>query len=174
MKYVCCFTGRNLLLRKAGGRPNQDAVPLVRPARCPLGRGGASAGQRPSGRYGIRGLRTRGAAAQRRDDLGRRSAQQRQSGRPGSVAEVRRLIFEGRYKEARPVRREFLLHASHGMPYRTAGSLLLDFPGHRNVSDFYRDLDLATATATVGYAVDGIRYKREMFTSFPIRWRSCG
>lgn len=52
------------------------------------------------------------------------------------------------------------------MPYQTAGSLLLDFPGHRNVSDFYRDLDLATATATVGYAVDGIRYKREMFTSF--------
>lgn len=84
-----------------------------------------------------------------------------------ALPEVRRLIFEGRYKEAFDLCDEnFSLHASHGMPYQTAGSLLLDFPGHRNVSDFYRDLDLATATATVGYAVDGIRYKREMFTSF--------
>ena len=53
------------------------------------------------------------------------------------------------------------------MPYQTAGSLLLDFPGHQACSKFYRDLNLETAVATVRYVVDGVRYEREMFTSFP-------
>lgn len=85
-----------------------------------------------------------------------------------ALPEVRRLIFGGKYDEAFELCDEkFSLHASHGMPYQTAGSLLLDFPGHQACSEFYRDLNLETAVATVRYVVDGVRYEREMFTSFP-------
>ena len=85
-----------------------------------------------------------------------------------ALPEVRRLIFGGKYDEAFELCDEkFSLHASHGMPYQTAGSLLLDFPGHQACSKFYRDLNLETAVATVRYVVDGVRYEREMFTSFP-------
>ena len=85
-----------------------------------------------------------------------------------ALPEVRRLIFGGKYDEAFELCDEkFSLHASHEMPYQTAGSLLLDFPGHQACSKFYRDLNLETAVATVRYVVDGVRYEREMFTSFP-------
>ena len=85
-----------------------------------------------------------------------------------ALPEVRRLIFGGKYDEAFELCDEkFSLHASHGMPYQTAGSLLLDFPGHQACSEFYRDLNLETAVATVRYVVDGVRYEREMFSSFP-------
>jgi len=87
-----------------------------------------------------------------------------------ALPEVRKSIFEGRYREAFELCDEnFSLHASHGMPYQTAGSLLLDFPGHRPCTEFHRDLDLKTAVATVRYAVDGVRYEREVFTSFSDR-----
>ena len=168
MKYVCLFLlGATCFCGKlAAGRIRTLSLWYDRPASR-WGRG-ASAGQRPPGRYGIRGLRTRGACRLNEETIW--AGGPHNNVNPAAreaLPEVRRLIFEGRYKEAFDLCDEnFSLHASHGMPYQTAGSLLLDFPGHRNVSDFYRDLDLATATATVGYAVDGIRYKREMFTFF--------
>ena len=53
------------------------------------------------------------------------------------------------------------------MPYQTVGDLLLTFPGATNVEDYRRDLDLDTATATVSYTSDGVRYTREVFASAP-------
>lgn len=87
-----------------------------------------------------------------------------------ALPKVRELLFEGRHREAFDLCAEtFSAHASHGMPYQTAGSLWLDFPGHGTCSDFYRDLDMETAVATVRYTVDGVRYRREAFTSFTDR-----
>ena len=167
MKYVCLFYWAQPAFAESW-RPARipGRCPFGTTGRCPLGRG-ASAGQRPSGRYGIRGAADARSCSSTKRRSGPEVAQQRQSGRPGSVARSATADFRRTLQRAFDLCDEnFSLHASHGMPYQTAGSLLLDFPGHRNVSDFYRDLDLATATATVGYAVDGIRYKREMFTSF--------
>lgn len=53
-----------------------------------------------------------------------------------------------------------------GMPYQTVGSLRLDFPGHENYINFRRELDLEKAVATTAYTVNGVDYKREVFTSF--------
>ena len=53
-----------------------------------------------------------------------------------------------------------------GMPYQTVGSLRLDFPSHENYTNFRRELDLEKAVATTAYTVNGIDYKREVFTSF--------
>lgn len=52
------------------------------------------------------------------------------------------------------------------MPYQTVGSLRLDFPGHENYINFRRELDLEKAVATTAYTVNGVDYKREVFTSF--------
>lgn len=52
------------------------------------------------------------------------------------------------------------------MPYQTVGSLRLDFPSHENYTNFRRELDLEKAVATTAYTVNGIDYKREVFTSF--------
>ena len=52
------------------------------------------------------------------------------------------------------------------MPYQTIGSLKLDFPEQENFSDYYRDLDLGKAIATVRYKVNDVMFTREVFTSF--------
>ncbi len=84
-----------------------------------------------------------------------------------AVPLIRQLIFEGKYIEAQDLANEKLISkSSHGMPYQTAGDLFIKFKGHENYSSFYRDLDIETAIATTSYKVDGIEYKREMFSSF--------
>lgn len=84
------------------------------------------------------------------------------------LTKVRQLIFEGKNKEAQElINQNFISKISHGMPYQTAGSLLLSFPEHKNYSNYYRELNLETAIVTTLYEVNGISYKREIFSSHP-------
>lgn len=84
-----------------------------------------------------------------------------------ALGEIRRLIFEGKYKEAQELCGKAITSPSaYGMPYQTVGSLRLDFEGQENYTDYYRDLDIRRAVATTRYTVDGVRYEREVFTSF--------
>ena len=53
--------------------------------------------------------------------------------------------------------------------YQPCADLYLDFSISGNVEDYRRELDLKTASSTVSYALDGIRYKRESIASFPDR-----
>ena len=83
------------------------------------------------------------------------------------MATIRQLIFAGRYPEAQALAGEKILSKNgFGMPYQTVGSLRLDFPSHENYTNFRRELDLEKAVATTAYTVNGIDYKREVFTSF--------
>ena len=85
----------------------------------------------------------------------------------GALATIRQLIFAGRYPEAQELAGEKILSKNgFGMPYQTVGSLRLDFPGHENYINFRRELDLEKAVATTAYTVNGVDYKREVFTSF--------
>jgi alpha-L-fucosidase 2 len=85
-----------------------------------------------------------------------------------ALPEVRRLIFEGKYKMAQDIINEkFISKTSHGMPYQTAGNLKLSFPGHEEYSDYYRELDIEKAIATTIYSVDDVKYKMQVFSSFP-------
>ena len=83
-----------------------------------------------------------------------------------ALPKVRNLIFEGRYEEARLLMESEFRTRHNGMPYQTVGSLMLHFPGHETATDYYRDLDLERAVATVQYKVNGITYTREVFASF--------
>lgn len=83
----------------------------------------------------------------------------------GVLPEVRRLIFEGKNREAQKLIDKNFLTKQHGMSYMTLGSLRLSFPGHERYTDYYRELDLNTATATTRYKVDGVTYTRTAFAS---------
>ncbi|MDP2890027.1 MAG: glycoside hydrolase family 95 protein [Bacteroidota bacterium] len=86
----------------------------------------------------------------------------------GSLEEVRKLIFDGKYKEAQDlVNKNFITKASHGMPYQTVGNLKLTFPGHENYTNYYRELDLEKAIASSRYESNGVKYETSVFSSFP-------
>ncbi len=51
--------------------------------------------------------------------------------------------------------------------YQAFGNVRVAFERHAGARDYRRHLDLATATAGVGYAVGGVRYQREFFASYP-------
>jgi len=85
-----------------------------------------------------------------------------------ALPEVRQLIFTGKYKEAQELaNRKFISRNSQGMPYQTAGSLSLVFPGHEHFLNYYRELNIETAVTLIRYDVDGVTYQREILTSFP-------
>ena len=86
---------------------------------------------------------------------------------PNALDEIRRLIFDGKYRAAQDLTdKEIFFKVNHGMSYQSVGDLYLEFPGHENYTDFYRDLDISDATASVRYTVDGVVYEREVISSF--------
>ena len=81
---------------------------------------------------------------------------------------IRKLIFEGEYEKAQNMANEDIIsQTAQGMPYQTAGSLILRFPERENYTDYYRELNLNEATATIKYKADGVLFKRMIFASFP-------
>jgi alpha-L-fucosidase 2 len=84
----------------------------------------------------------------------------------GALPEVRQLIFDGKYREAdRLIGSKVMAKPLRQMPYQTVGDLLLDFPSATTVENYRRELNLDTATASVSYTSDGVRYTRELFSS---------
>lgn len=82
------------------------------------------------------------------------------------IPKVRQLIFAGKYVEAQKLANQKIKPAgNNGMPYQPVGRLMLTFPGHKEYSDYYRELNLEKAVATVSYQVDGVTYRRTYFTS---------
>ena len=86
---------------------------------------------------------------------------------PGAIDDIRSLIFDGKYRAAQDLTDAKIFHkTNHGMSYQTIGDLYLEFPGHDTYAEYYRDLDLADATASVTYVKDGVEYNREVISSF--------
>jgi alpha-L-fucosidase 2 len=83
-----------------------------------------------------------------------------------ALPEARRLIFEGKYKEAHDlVGAKMMAQPIKQMPYEPVGDLKLSFRNHDNVINYRRQLDLNTAIATTSYD-DGItNFTREIFAS---------
>ena len=85
----------------------------------------------------------------------------------GAIDEIRDLIFDGKYRAAQDmVDQKIFFKVNHGMSYQAVGDLFLEFPGHENFTDYYRDLDISDAVAAVRYTVDGVVYEREVISSF--------
>ncbi len=52
--------------------------------------------------------------------------------------------------------------------YQVLGNVFVNLPGHETNSNYRRDLDLAEATAHVGYESGGLKFQREFFCSHPV------
>jgi alpha-L-fucosidase 2 len=89
---------------------------------------------------------------------------------------IRELLFAGKYAEAQALANRKLIckgaGSGHGRgarisygSYQSLGDLKLEFDHGPNVSNYRRELNLKTATASVGYEVDGVRWERELFSS---------
>ena len=84
------------------------------------------------------------------------------------LAEIRQALWEGRRSDAQALCDQYISSKSaHGMPYQTAGSLMLDFDGITDFTDYYRELDINRAVALTRFKVDGVEFTRESFVSFP-------
>lgn len=94
----------------------------------------------------------------------------------------RELIFEGKYKEAdelklhdvqiprgTKVKEEKIDGMLSGRSiYKPLADLYLHFGSTESLpSDYRRELDLDRAVSTVTYKIDGVTYRREVFSSFP-------
>lgn len=84
------------------------------------------------------------------------------------LAEIRQALWEGRRSDAQSLCDRYISSKSaHGMPYQTAGSLLLDFDGITDFTDYYRELDINRAVSLIRFKANGTEYVRECFVSFP-------
>jgi alpha-L-fucosidase 2 len=84
------------------------------------------------------------------------------------LEQIRQALWEGRRSDAQALCDEYISSkGAHGMPYQTAGSLMLDFDRITDFTDYYRELDLNRAVALTRFKANGVEYTRESFVSFP-------
>lgn len=83
-----------------------------------------------------------------------------------NLAEVRRLLFAGKAKEAEQLAEQTIISIpKHLPPYQPLGDLRLRFSGQEEVSAYRRELDLDSAVARVTYRSGDVRFTREVFSS---------
>jgi len=86
------------------------------------------------------------------------------------LPELRRLLFEGKQAQAeRLAMREFMSVPLRQKAYQAFGDLFLDFPDLDAPSSYRRRLELDRAVASVEFVSSGVRYRREVFASYPAR-----
>ncbi len=86
------------------------------------------------------------------------------------LAEIRQLLFDGKTKEAIEITRSnFLSNPVRQKAYQPFGDLRLHFTAQGNATDYRRELDLDSATATTTYRLGGVRFQRDVFASYPDR-----
>ena len=80
------------------------------------------------------------------------------------LQEVRDLIFAGREEEAHKVLDQHFFKGPHGMRFLPLGSVKLNL-GHKDATDYRRELNLGDALATTSYYYKGVKYERTVFAS---------
>jgi alpha-L-fucosidase 2 len=83
-----------------------------------------------------------------------------------NLPQIQKLIFDGNPAEADRLLNQSFFTKTHGMPYQTAGSVLLNFPDHKEYQNYYRELDIERAVALFRYTVGEVTYTRQVFSSF--------
>jgi len=89
------------------------------------------------------------------------------AGAKEALVDVRKLIFDGKYKDAMDLANQKMFGGPNGMSYQTVGNLRLKFPGHESYTNYTRELDLEKALVTSHFQVKGVNYSTNVFSSFP-------
>ncbi len=93
-----------------------------------------------------------------------------------NLPKIRKLFFDGKIIEATNAANDLLGRqmddavlgkwaGSGPDPYQPAGDLFVNLPGHEQVSNYRRELDLTTGIARISYRHNGVGYVREAFVS---------
>ncbi|WP_343525901.1 glycoside hydrolase family 95 protein [Sphingomonas sp.] len=85
-----------------------------------------------------------------------------------ALPEVRSLIAAGRLQEAQALADRTLIGTPRTqMPYQPLGDLILRWPGlsEGEATDYHRQLDLSTATATTRFLLGGVAHRRTVIAS---------
>ena len=80
------------------------------------------------------------------------------------LAEVRDLVLTGREEEAHGLIDRYFFRGPHGMRFLPLGNVKLTL-GHKDVSLYRRELNIADALATTTYTCRGVNYQRTVFAS---------
>jgi alpha-L-fucosidase 2 len=85
-----------------------------------------------------------------------------------ALAEIQRLVFANQWSQAQDLASQAML----GIPaaqlaFQPVGNLRLTLGSATGVSEYNRQLDLTTATTSVSYLQNGVRYRREVLASAP-------
>ena len=85
-----------------------------------------------------------------------------------ALPEVRRLLFEGKPREAEALEDQKMMGIPNRQPpYQPLGDLNIDFSGQDDAVDYRRELNLATGIVRVTYRVGDATFTREVFSSAP-------
>lgn len=86
------------------------------------------------------------------------------------IDNTRRLLLDGKASQADAYAEAAFKGKLHRIQsYETAGELLFSLHDNADYSDYHREIDLNSGTASITYKKDGISYRRELFASFPSR-----
>lgn len=81
---------------------------------------------------------------------------------------IQKLVFEGKGAEAEALFEKEMMSKTWEMAeYQPLGDLRMTFPDEAFASEYRRDLDLSTATASVAFKSHGVRYRRQTVCSYP-------
>ncbi len=84
------------------------------------------------------------------------------------LPEIRKLFFEGKYREGEArASKTMLTVPDAGGSYQTLGDLVLTAQAGGDVTDYRRSLDLDSGLAVTTFTADGVRYRREVLASAP-------
>ncbi|MCK2218476.1 glycoside hydrolase N-terminal domain-containing protein [Actinomadura sp. ATCC 31491] len=85
-----------------------------------------------------------------------------------ALGQIRQLVFQNQWSQAQSLIDQNMLGVPAGqLAYQPVGDLRLTFGSGAGVSEYSRLLDLTTATTTVSYLQNGVRYRREALASAP-------
>ena len=80
------------------------------------------------------------------------------------LQEVRDSIFAGKEEAAHKIIDQYFFRGPHGMRFLPVGSVKLSL-GHKDVTDYRRELNIGTALNTTSYTCNGVKYERTVFAS---------
>ncbi len=82
-----------------------------------------------------------------------------------NLSKIRTALANEKYYEADKL--QLRLQGNFSQSYQPMATLGIHFGEQSEVTDYYRELDLKTATTTINYNLDGTRYSRTCFVSHP-------
>ncbi|RFZ78864.1 glycoside hydrolase family 95 protein [Lacrimispora amygdalina] len=84
------------------------------------------------------------------------------------LEQCRRLVEQEKYEQAEELIRNHML-GEYNESYLPLGNLYIDFDHSEDITDYSRALYLDQSVSNVSYRINGVKYSREYFASYPAR-----